>query len=179
MIRDLILTDLDEKTWLKTKKHYEDILPSYSEHTSANERLAINMERDVVKLKSAEYMSKFIGQSFDGAIIQMMPSGFFVKLDMGIEGFVNVRNVNSYLIYDEENLLFFTDNGIRYRLGDKISVKLIAVDMNENRIDFTIDRKNKAVEHTIKVKTKQSKFKQSSHFKPKSKNRSSFKKNRR
>lgn len=176
MIRDLVLDQSDEKVFIHNKKHFLDLLPSYSEHTSANERLAINMERDVVKLKSAQYMQQFIGASYEGLIIQMMASGFFVKLDMGIEGFINVRNVNTYLIYDEENLLFFTDRGKRYRLGDKITVKLISVDMNENRIDFTIDSTNKALAHTGDIKKKQHKFTQNKKSQTKNKNRSSFKK---
>src|SRR5690554_4890690 len=147
MIRDLILNKPDEEKFLELKKHYQDILPSYAEHTSNQERQAINMEREVNKLKSRQYMEGFINKSFDGQIVSMMPSGFFVKLDNGIEGFVNVRNVNQYLIYDEQALLFYTDRGNRYRLGDKIRVKLIKVDPVENNIDFTIDAKNKAVEH--------------------------------
>jgi ribonuclease R len=67
-----------------------------------------------------------------------------VKLENGIEGLVNVRNVNQYLIYDDEALLFYTERGKRYRLGDKIRVKLIKVDEVENNIDFTIDPQNKA-----------------------------------
>ena len=147
MIRDLILNKPDEEKFLEIKKHYQDILPSYAEHTSNQERQAINMEREVNKLKSRQYMEGFINKSFDGQIVSMMPSGFFVKLDNGIEGFVNVRNVNQYLIYDDQALLFYTDRGNHYRLGDKIRVKLIKVDPVENNIDFTIDAKNKAVEH--------------------------------
>lgn len=150
MIRDLIINKPDEENLKALKKHYRDLMPSYSEHTSNQERLAINMEREVNKLKSRQYMAKFINQSFDSQIVSMMPSGFFVKLDNGIEGLVNVRNVNQYLIYDDEHLLFYTDSGNRYRLGDRIRVKLIKVDEVDNNIDFTIDPKNKAQAHTTK-----------------------------
>ena len=148
MIRDLIVNKTDDESFKKLKKHYQDLLPTYAEHTSNQERLAINMEREVNKLKSRQYMEQFIGQSFDGQIVSMMPSGFFVKLDNGIEGLVNVRNVNQYLIYDDEQLLFYTDSGKRYRLGDRIRVKLIKVDSVDNNIDFTIDSKNQAQTHT-------------------------------
>ncbi|WP_025724595.1 ribonuclease R [Acholeplasma granularum] len=154
MIRDLILNHPSDEEFIKIKNHYENILPSYSEHTSSNERIAINMERDVNKLKSRQYMQNFINKSFEGQIVSMMPSGFFVKLTNGIEGFVNVRNINQYLIYDEQQLLFYTDHGNRYRLGDMIKVKLIKVDEIDNNIDFTIDQKNKAVKHEFKKVTK-------------------------
>lgn len=160
MIRDLILNNPDAETLKKLKKHYRDLMPSYSEHTSNQERQAVNMEREVNKLKSRQYMTQFINQSFDGQIVSMMPSGFFVKLENGIEGLVNVRNVNQYLIYDDEALLFYTERGKRYRLGDKIRVKLIKVDEVENNIDFTIDPQNKAEDYkthktsTSKVKRK-------------------------
>jgi len=160
MIRDLILNNPDAETLKKLKKHYRDLMPSYSEHTSNQERQAVNMEREVNKLKSRQYMAQFINQSFDGQIVSMMPSGFFVKLENGIEGLVNVRNVNQYLIYDDEALLFYTERGKRYRLGDKIRVKLIKVDEVENNIDFTIDPQNHAEDYkahktsTSKVKRK-------------------------
>ena len=47
-----------------------------------------------------------------------------------------------YLVYDEENLLFYTNYGKRYKLGDKIDVKLIKVDMTEMQIDFVIETKD-------------------------------------
>lgn len=138
MIRDILLTKQDEISLKKVINKYRNQMSSYAEHTSKQERTAISMERDVVSLKSAEYMSNYIGKTYEALIIQMMPSGFFVKIPNGIEGFVSVRNVNQYLIYDEENLLFYTDRGRRYKLGDIIKVKLLAVDLVENKIDFTI-----------------------------------------
>lgn len=161
MIREFMLKPLSEQELNDKKKYFADKLPDYSEQTSKNERTAITMEREVNKLKSREYMENFIGQSFKGQITQILPSGFFVKVDKGIEGFVNVRNVNEYLIYDEENLLFFTDNGNRYRLGDFITVKLISVDKNENNIDFSIERKKRQGDD-FKAKVNQSKKRQSS-----------------
>ncbi|CDR31110.1 Ribonuclease R [Acholeplasma oculi] len=161
MIREFMLKPLSEQELNDKKKYFAGKLPDYSEQTSKNERTAITMEREVNKLKSREYMENFIGQSFKGQITQILPSGFFVKVDKGIEGFVNVRNVNEYLIYDEENLLFFTDNGNRYRLGDFITVKLISVDKNENNIDFSIERKKRQGDD-FKAKVNQSKKRQSS-----------------
>ncbi|VEU82601.1 ribonuclease R [Acholeplasma hippikon] len=155
MIRELMLTNQDEKTLNKKINYFKNHMNEYAEHTSKQERTAINMERDVVSLKSAEYMSNFIGKTFEALIIQMMPSGFFVKIPNGIEGFVSVRNVNQYLIYDEENLLFYTDRGRRYRLGDTIKVKLIAVDTEDSKIDFTIfSNKDEKAKDSKKKETK-------------------------
>ncbi|MFA7417352.1 MAG: VacB/RNase II family 3'-5' exoribonuclease, partial [Acholeplasma sp.] len=52
MIRDLIVNKTDDESFKKLKKHYQDLLPTYAEHTSNQERLAINMEREVNRLKS-------------------------------------------------------------------------------------------------------------------------------
>jgi len=154
--------EFDKKENLGKKKAYFDsILPTYSEHTSAQERKAIQMERDVVKLKSCEYLQDRIGEVFDATIIQMMPSGFFVKLMMGIEGFVSLRNLPMYLVYDEENLLFYTNYGKRYKLGDKISVKLIKVDMTEMQIDFVIETKDEDNNSKKKSRQKVNKTKRS------------------
>ncbi len=137
MIRNLVF-ETNKKEFVKKKSHFEMIMYHYCEQSSEQERKAINMERDVVKLKSCDYMQNHIGEVYQGLIIQIMPSGFFVKIENGVEGFVALRNVPCYLIYDEENLLFFTNNGKKYRLGDQVEVKLIKVDMVEKQIDFTV-----------------------------------------
>jgi len=72
-----------------------------------------------------------------------MPSGMFVKLSNGIEGFVPLRVLDDYYMYDEANLTFVGNRGKRYRLGDTIKVELLDVDLAQKKMDFGIIDKKK------------------------------------
>ena len=129
--------------------HFEEMMPSVAQHTSDQERKAIQMERDVSKLKSCEYMQDKIGHTYSATISQMMPSGMFVKLSNGIEGFVPLRVLDDYYMYDETNLTFVGNRGKRYRLGDTIKVELLDVDLAQKKMDFGIvDKKKNKKDHT-------------------------------
>lgn len=155
MIHRLVLGE--SKSLKKDIYHFESILPEVAQHTSDQERKAIQMERDVAKLKSCEYMQDKIGQYFKGLISQMMPSGMFIKLDNGIEGFVPLRVLDDYYMYDESNLTFIGNRGKRYRLGDRVKVELLDVDLAAKKMDFVIiDKKpNKKVNRHENYKSKQ------------------------
>jgi len=124
-------------------QHFESIMNEVATHTSDQERKAVQMERDVQKLKSCEYMSDKIGNHFKSTITQMMPSGMFVKLASGIEGFVPLRVLDDYYMYDEANLTFMGRRGKKYRLGDQVKVELLDVDLATKKMDFVIVDKNK------------------------------------
>jgi len=155
MIHRLVLGE--SKSLKKDIYHFESILPEVAQHTSDQERKAIQMERDVAKLKSCEYMQDKIGQYFKGLISQMMPSGMFIKLDNGIEGFVPLRVLDDYYMYGESNLTFIGNRGKRYRLGDRVKVELLDVDLAAKKMDFVIiDKKpNKKVKRHENYKSKQ------------------------
>lgn len=128
----------ESKSYKKDIHHFESIMTEVADHTSDQERKAIQMERDVAKLKSCEFMADKINQMFKAIITQMMPSGMFVKLSNGIEGFVPLRVMDDYYAYDENLLTFIGNRGKKYRLGDAIKVKLLEVDLQAKKMDFMI-----------------------------------------
>ncbi|MFH0767396.1 MAG: ribonuclease R, partial [Bacillota bacterium] len=133
----------ESKNMKKEMHHFESIMPEVATHTSDQERKSIQMERDVSKLKSCEYMQDKIGNYFKAIITQMMPSGMFVKLSNGIEGFVPLRVLDDYYMYDEAQLTFIGKRGKKYRLGDAVKVELLDVDLATKKMDFVIFEKNK------------------------------------
>lgn len=141
----------------KDMYHFESIMAEVAQHTSDQERKAVQMERDVAKLKSCEFMSDKIGAQFKAVITQMMPSGMFVKLSNGIEGFVPLRVLDDYYMYDEAHLTFIGRKGKTYRLGDPIKVELLDVDLAAKKMDFSIiDKKqNKKGKHHENYRSKQ------------------------
>lgn len=133
----------ESKDAKKQLYHYNAVMPDIAKHTSDQERKAVQMERDVAKLKSCEYMNDKVGTYFKAIISQMMPSGMFVKLDNGIEGFVPLRELDDYYMYNESLLTFIGRRGKKYRLGDSIKVELLSVDLLEKKMDFGIIDKKK------------------------------------
>ena len=122
--------------------YYEKHLDEIAEHSSIQERIAIDMERDVNKLMSVKYLNDKVGRRFDGVIIQMLASGMFVRLDNGIEGYIKMRD-NYRSTYFDQDLLTYRANNTIYKLGQKIKVELISVDLLELEIDFKIYEKKK------------------------------------
>ena len=69
--------------------HYDAILPKVAEQSSKMERRAEEVEREVCKLKKAEYMRRRIGEVHEGIISGVTNWGIYVELPNTIEGMVH------------------------------------------------------------------------------------------
>ena len=123
-------------------------IPIEAEHCSIREQDAQNCERDVDKMKKAEYMMDHIGEIYKGIISGVQEFGIFVELDNTVEGLIKVENIKGdYYIYDKDLMaLVGKKNKKRYSFGDAITVKVISADKDKSQIDFEIyeekDNKN-------------------------------------
>ncbi len=111
------------------------------EHTSAQERVAVDAERLSVKLKQMEFLKEKLGSDFEGIISGVTNFGLFIELsDTLAEGLVSMRDMDDdYYEFDEKNYsLVGRRNKRTFRLGDKVTVKLIRVDEEKREIDFLI-----------------------------------------
>lgn len=116
-------------------------LEEICEHCSAQERNAISAERLSVKLKQIEYLKNKIGEEFTAIISGITNFGIFVELRETLsEGLIRLRDIkDDYYLFDEKQYAIVgQESGKRYRLGDKIDVKLIRVDESKREIDFTL-----------------------------------------
>lgn len=122
----------------KRRSHYERILPGVTVQCSAMERRADEAERETDKLKKCEYMSKRIGQEFDGVISGVTNWGLYVELPNTVEGLIRVSELRGdYYIFDEERLELVGElTGIRYKLGQKIRIQVTGTDKLAKTIDF-------------------------------------------
>lgn len=129
----------------KVIKKWEDILPSICEHTSEKELDSVNCERDVEKMKKAEYMEDHIGEVYDGVISGITPFGVFVELDNTIEGLVRFEDIpGDYFIYDESGYMIYGKRtNKRYMFGDSVKVKVVKASKEDVMIDFIILSDNK------------------------------------
>lgn len=115
-------------------------LPIECEHCSIREQEAQNCERDVDKMKKAEYMMDHIGEVYDGIISGVVEFGFFVELENTIEGLVKAESIKGdYYVFDNDLMaLIGKKSKKKYSFGDKVKVKVIRADKDRSEIDFEI-----------------------------------------
>lgn len=110
-------------------------------HCSMTERRADEATRDVVNWLKCYYMQDKLGEAFDGVISSVTSFGIFVALnDVFIEGLVHVSDLGrDYFHYDPaRHQMLGERTGQRYRLGDKVRVRVARVDLETARIDFVL-----------------------------------------
>ena len=140
---DLIVHDLVLKynQGSQEKNLSMEELEEICDHSSAQERNAINAERLSVKLKQIEYLKDKTGEVFHGVVSGITHFGIFIELSQSLaEGLIRLRNMDDdYYIFDEKNYsITGRRNGRRIRLGDKVNVKLAGVDEEKKEIDFIL-----------------------------------------
>ena len=128
----------------------KEYLPVATDHLSIREQEAQNCERDVDKMKKAEYMMDHIGEVYEGIISGVQEFGFFVELDNTVEGLVRVEDIKGdYFIYNPDLMALLGKRSKRkYAFGDKVVVKVVSADKDKSTIDFEIyeevkNKKNK------------------------------------
>ncbi|MPN57368.1 Ribonuclease R [bioreactor metagenome] len=102
----------------------------------------MDAERATDDLKKVEYMQDKIGQKYPGIISGVMANGIFVELENTIEGLVRVSSLDDdyYMYIEKHHCLMGKRTRKIYRLGDKVSIKVSAADMQNRRLDFVLDK---------------------------------------
>lgn len=109
--------------------------------TSAAERRADDASRDVMQFLKCDYLRSRVGRKFKGTVTGMCAAGVFVSLDeMPIEGFVHISNLGwGYYDYDESQMTMTSyDEMTQVRIGDRVVVRLDAVELEARRINFQL-----------------------------------------
>ena len=124
----------------KRRDHLEEKIPGIADHSSLQERRAMEAERDSVDLKKIEYMLDKKGEEFEGIISGITGFGFFVELKNTVEGLVHVEDLKDdyYHLREDLHALIGERTNKRYRLGDEVKVKVIKVNPEEREIDFIL-----------------------------------------
>lgn len=116
-----------------------DSLQAKCKHCSEREQIAVEAERQSVKLKQVEYIREHLGDSFDGVVSGVTKFGVFVELsDLLVEGMVHVRDLDDdYYEYDEKTYsLVGADTGRTYRLGNRVRVQVAGANLETREVDF-------------------------------------------
>jgi ribonuclease R len=108
-------------------------------HCSETERRADDASRDVENWLKCYYMQDLVGGTFSGTITGVVPFGLFVTLDeYFVDGLVHISELGrDYFQYDAvHHALLGERTGKRFRLADRITVKLVRVDLDQRKIDL-------------------------------------------
>lgn len=119
MIKAVLSGSMDEA---KTAKYRMDTELA-AEQSSVTERQAQELEREVEKLKKAQYMQQHIGEEFDGIVSGITEFGVYVELANTIEG-----------------MAFAKDLTRAYQLGEKVRIQVLDARPEDRQIDFRILR---------------------------------------
>lgn len=120
-------------------------IPVMAEQCSKREMDAQNCERDVDKMKKAEYMMDHIGEVYEGIISGVQEFGLFVELSNTVEGLIKVEDLKGdYFVYNKDLMALVGKRTNKiYGFGDKVTVKVISADKDRSTVDFEIYEEKK------------------------------------
>jgi ribonuclease R len=113
---------------------------------SHNSRRAEEAERDVIDRLKCAYLETRLGEEFEGMVSGVTSFGLFVELDYGrISGLVHVTGLpNDYYHFDPvAHRMKGERRGQVFQLSDRVKVKVVAVNLDERKIDFELVEKGK------------------------------------
>lgn len=100
-------------------------LAEISRHASEREEIAEKAERDSISYYGSRWLSRHLGQEFEGFVSGLIEKGMFVELKHNlVEGFIP-----------------FFRTGLThqsFRLGDPVRVRVVSVELERSRNDFEI-----------------------------------------
>lgn len=108
---------------------------------SEQEAKAADAERESIRYKQVEYMSKKIGQEFDGVVSGVTDWGLYIEeKETACEGLVRIRTIgNEYFNYDPKAYALIGEKTKKkYALGDSVRFKVVAGDLAARTLDFVL-----------------------------------------
>lgn len=142
--------------------HYDwGTMDKEGEHCSMTERRADDATREVADWLKCEFMQDHIGEEFTGTVSNVTSFGLFVRLDeLFIDGLIHVANLShEYFYFDSKaQRLIGEHSGTIYRLGDKVRIRVMDVNLESRQIDFVLVETSRKVRS--KGKTAKKRFKE-------------------
>ena len=116
-------------------------------HLSVTERRADEATRDVVNWLKCEYLMDRVGEEYTGVVSAVTGFGLFVMLDdLYVEGLIHVTGLPKDYYYHEasQHRMVGERTGRVFRLGDKVKVRVVRVNLDERKIDFELAEQPKS-----------------------------------
>lgn len=131
---------------LDGKIKMDKMMEQKARHCSDQERKAMEAERTANKYKQVEYMQDFIGEDFDAIISGISTIGFWAEIiQTKCEGLVSVADLaglDEFTFRENDYALVGMHHGIKFRMGDKVRVKVTATNLEKLQIDLAYVNEN-------------------------------------
>lgn len=139
-IHRILSESITKKLAPERKNRLEVFVKNASALSSDAEVRAVEAERAADKMCACLYMKNFIGEEFDAVVSGVTDFGIFVEVYGCIEGLVPMTGLcDDYYIYEDELMQLRGERtGRRFRLGDKVRVRLVSSSARLRIIDFEI-----------------------------------------
>ena len=121
------------------REELEDDLPEIARHTSEMERRADDAERELLQWKKVRFMADKVGDEYEGYITGVAQFGLFIELiEHYVEGLVHISSMadDYYRFLEQQHVLRGENTKKVYRLGDKVLVQVVRVDMERRQVDL-------------------------------------------
>ena len=121
------------------REELEEDLPEIARHTSEMERRADEAERELLQWKKVRFMADKVGDEYEGYVTGVAAFGLFIELvEHFVEGLVHISSMaDDYYRYLESSHTLQGENTRKvYRLGDRVSVQVVRVDLERRQIDL-------------------------------------------
>jgi ribonuclease R len=118
-----------------------DAMPDVARHTSEMERRADDAERELLQWKKVKFMADKVGDEFSGFVTGVAAFGLFVELvEHYVEGLVHISTMadDYYRFVEAAHMLRGESTQRSYRLGDKVQVRVVRVNMDARQIDLAL-----------------------------------------
>jgi len=134
------------KAVLAGKKYTTEDWKRLGEMCSANERRADIASREVTQFLKSKYLESHIGEEFVGTISGVVPFGVFVTLDETFaDGLIHATTLprDYYQLGNDKVTLVGQRSGFKLSLGERVRVKIAAVNADTAKVDFQyVERAN-------------------------------------
>jgi ribonuclease R len=117
----------------------DDEMPEAARHTSEMERRADDAERELLQWKKVRFMADKVGDEYEGFVTGVAQFGLFVELvEHYVEGLVHISSMadDYYRFVEQLHVLKGENTKKVYRLGDKVLVQVVRVDMERRQVDL-------------------------------------------
>ena len=130
---------LENTLTIHEKNQYLKQSKVIAEGSSMVESKLVSIEREYTDIKSAEFLENKIGEEFEGRISSITNFGIYVKIFNSVEGLVRYVNMDGYVEFDEKTRQAKNNRDKTiYKLGDKIKIRITAVDRKLGNVDFEL-----------------------------------------
>jgi ribonuclease R len=123
----------------EAREELTEELPEAGRHTSEMERRADDAERELVQWRKVKFMADKVGDEFDGYVTGVAAFGLFIELiEHFVEGLVHVSTMadDYYRFIESAHLLRGENTEKVYRLGDRVRVQVLRVNMEIRQVDL-------------------------------------------